>query len=52
MKLSMRGKRCPNEPFHEATMPFLFYLPLIIWTGLFGLAHQPKPVPVKIKPRR
>jgi len=33
-------------------MPFLFYLPLIIWTGLFGIAHQPTPVPVKTKPRR
>lgn len=34
-------------------MPFLFYLPLIIWTGLLGsVAQQPTPAPVKIKPRR
>ena len=30
-------------------MPLLFYLPLIIWTGLFDVAQDEMRVPVKDK---
>jgi len=33
-------------------MPFLYYWPMIVWTGLFGLACDPAPAPVKVKARR
>jgi hypothetical protein len=29
-------------------MPLLFYLPLIIWMGLFEVAQDEMPVPVKV----
>jgi hypothetical protein len=40
------------EANREATMPLFFYLPLIIWTGLFGVVQEPRPVPVKVRTRR
>jgi len=33
-------------------MPLLFYLPLIIWMGLFEVAQDEMPVPVKVKALR
>ena len=30
-------------------MPLLFYLPLIIWMGLFEVAQDEMRVPVKVK---
>jgi hypothetical protein len=33
-------------------MPLFFYLPMIIWMGLFGVAHEDTRVPVKVKARR
>jgi hypothetical protein len=33
-------------------MPLLFYLPLIIWTGLFEVAQVEMWVPVKVKALR
>jgi hypothetical protein len=32
-------------------MPLLFYLPLIIWMGLFEVAHDEMRAPVKVKAR-
>jgi hypothetical protein len=31
-------------------MPLLFYLPLIIWIGLFEVAQDEMGVPVKVPP--
>jgi len=33
-------------------MPLLFYLPLIIWMGLFEVAQDEMRVPVKVKALR
>jgi hypothetical protein len=33
-------------------MPLFFYLPMIIWMGLFGVARDDMRVPVKVKARR
>jgi hypothetical protein len=33
-------------------MPLFFYLPMIIWMGLFGVAHEDTRVPVKVKAER
>lgn len=30
-------------------MPMLFYLPMIIWMGMCGIAHEQMRVPVKAK---
>jgi hypothetical protein len=33
-------------------MPFLIYLPWIVWSGLFSLAHDARPASVKVKAKR
>jgi hypothetical protein len=33
-------------------MPLFFYLPMIIWMGLFGAVHEDRRVPVRVKARR
>jgi hypothetical protein len=33
-------------------MPFLFFFPLIVWAGLFGVAEEAMRAPVKAKGRK
>jgi hypothetical protein len=33
-------------------MPLFFYLPMIIWMGLFGITHEDACVPVRVKAKR
>jgi hypothetical protein len=52
VKLDPRAARCLSEPKREATiMPLLFYFPIIILTGLWGV-HGTALAPAKAKARR
>jgi hypothetical protein len=46
----LRRTRFLREPNAEKKMPFFFYLPLIVWTGMVAAAREEmRAVPIKTR---